>query len=82
MACTTVYTHISLLTSKGLTQRGGWRRRMKEKEVRNEWSQYGLRTVTECNWSHGDYKKTCSEFTKIRVVEDETPKEKGKGKAT
>jgi hypothetical protein len=55
---------------------------MKEKEVRNEWSQYGLRTVTECNWSHGDYKKTCSEFTKIRVVEDETPKEKGKGKAT
>jgi hypothetical protein len=46
MACTTVYTHIGLLTSKGLAQREEWRRRMEEKEVRNEWSQYGPRTVT------------------------------------
>jgi hypothetical protein len=46
MACTTVYTHIGLLTSKGLAQRGEWRRRMEEEEVRNEWSQYGPRTVT------------------------------------
>jgi hypothetical protein len=46
MACTTVYTHISLLTSKGLAQRGEWRQRMGEKEVRNEWPQYGPRTVT------------------------------------
>jgi hypothetical protein len=29
----------------------------------------------ECNWSQGDHKK-------IRAVEEETPKEKGKGKAT
>jgi hypothetical protein len=34
MACTTVYTHIGLLTSKGLVQRGEWRRRMEGKEVR------------------------------------------------
>jgi hypothetical protein len=46
MACTTVYTHIGLLTSKGLAQRGEWRRQMEEKEVRNEWSQYGPRTIT------------------------------------
>jgi hypothetical protein len=46
MACTTVYTHIGLLTSKGLAQRGEWRRRMEEKDVRNEWSQYSARTVT------------------------------------
>jgi hypothetical protein len=36
----------------------------------------------ECNWSRGDHKKTCSKFRKIRAVEEETPKEKGKGKAT
>jgi hypothetical protein len=41
-----MYTHIGLLTSKGLAQREEWRRRMEEKEVRNEWSQYGPRTVT------------------------------------
>jgi hypothetical protein len=46
MACTTVYTHIGLLTSKGLAQQGEWRRQMEEKEVNNGWSQYGLRTVT------------------------------------
>jgi hypothetical protein len=47
MACTTVYTHIGLLTSKGLAQREEWRRRMEEKEVNNGWSQYGLRIVTD-----------------------------------
>jgi hypothetical protein len=36
----------------------------------------------ECNWSRGDHKKTCSKFRKIRAVEEETSKEKGKGKAT
>jgi hypothetical protein len=36
----------------------------------------------ECNWSRGDHKQTCSKFRKIRAVEEETPKEKGKGKAT
>jgi hypothetical protein len=36
----------------------------------------------ECNWSRGDHKKTCSKFRKIRAVEEETPKEKGKAKAT
>jgi hypothetical protein len=46
MVCTTEYTHIGWLTSKGLAQRGEWRQRMEEKEVRNEWSQYGPRTVT------------------------------------
>jgi hypothetical protein len=50
MACTTVYTHIGLLMSKGLAQQGEWRRRMAEKEVRNEWSQYGPRTVTAWRW--------------------------------
>jgi hypothetical protein len=46
MACTTVYTHIGLLTSKGLAQQGEWRRQMEEKEVNNGWSQYSLRIVT------------------------------------
>jgi hypothetical protein len=36
----------------------------------------------ECNWSRGDHKKTCSKFRKIRAVKEETPREKGKGKAT
>jgi hypothetical protein len=41
-----------------------------------------LTKCQEYNWSRGDHKKTCSKFRKIRAVEDETPKEKGKGKAT
>jgi hypothetical protein len=36
----------------------------------------------EYNWSQGDHKKTCSKFRKTRAVEDKTPKDKGKGKAT
>jgi hypothetical protein len=52
MACTTVYIHISLLTSKGLAQQGAWQRRMAEKEVRNEWSQYSPRTVTGTGYQH------------------------------
>jgi hypothetical protein len=31
--CAQRYTHIGLLTSKGLAQREEWRRRMEEKEV-------------------------------------------------
>ena len=36
----------------------------------------------ECNWSRGDHKKTCSKSRKIRATEEETPKDKGKDKAT
>ena len=36
----------------------------------------------KCNWFQGDHKKTCSKSRKIRAAKDETPKEKGKGKAT
>jgi hypothetical protein len=35
MACTTMYTHIGLLTSKGLAQREEWQGQMEEKEVNN-----------------------------------------------
>jgi hypothetical protein len=64
MACTTVYTHIGLLTSKGLAQRGEWRRRMEEKEVRNEWSQYGPRTVTVSRVA----RRICARFVRTHIA--------------
>ena len=36
----------------------------------------------ECNWSRGDHKKTCSKSRKIRATKEDTPKDKGKDKAT
>ena len=36
----------------------------------------------ECNWSQRDHKKTCSKSRKFRETEEDTSKDKGKGKAT
>ena len=41
-----------------------------------------LTKCRECHWSQGDHKKACSKSRKIRATKEDTPKDKGKGKAT
>ena len=36
----------------------------------------------ECNWFQEDHKKTCFKSRKIKATKEDTPKDKGKGKAT